>query len=164
MKIIFLDIDGVLNSNDYFDKQKENSKAANICFDMIDLEAVKRLQHIVDTTGAKIVLSSTWRFNYFDKLKAFFRENGFTFEIIDRTGRGCSDCVRGNEIRKWLKDNVKQGGPEVEKVNYCILDDDSDMLLWQEDYFVHTDNKHGLTDDDAVLAIRILNDKPATYF
>jgi len=97
-------------------------------------------------------------------LKVFFKENGFTFEIIDRTGRGCSDCVRGNEIRKWLKDNVKQGGPEVEKVNYCILDDDLDMLLWQKDYFVNTDSQHGLTTGDALKAISILNNTATTYF
>jgi len=160
MKIIFLDIDGVLNSHDFFESRENKGSP----MDMIDLEAVKRLQHIVDQTGAKIVLSSTWRFNYYDKLKAFFRENGFTFEIIDKTGRGCCDCVRGNEIRKWLKDNVKQSVSEVEKVNYCILDDGSDMLLWQKEYFINTDSQHGLTVGDALKAISILNSTAATYF
>jgi len=160
MKIIFLDIDGVLNSQEFL---KKRTKKGSI-LDMIDLEACKILQHIIDKTEAKIVLSSTWRFNYYDKLKLFFKDHGFNIDIIDKTDRGCSNCVRGNEIRKWLKDNVKQGGLIVEGAAYCIIDDDSDMLLWQEDYFVHTENKHGLTDDDASYAISILNDKPATYF
>lgn len=55
-KIIFLDIDGVLNSENYFDK-------TNDCDEYTDInqEKVKLLKEIVDRTGAEIVLSSTWR-------------------------------------------------------------------------------------------------------
>ncbi len=160
MKIIFLDIDGVLNSDEYFRKRTKKDSI----LDHLDIEIARKLQKIVDATDAKIVLSSTWRFNYYDKLKEWFKENNFTIEIIDKTKRGCSDCVRGNEIRSWLKENVKQGGPEVEKVNYVILDDDNDMLLWQKDYFINTDNKYGLTDSDVDKAIELLNSKTTVYF
>jgi hypothetical protein len=159
-KIIFLDVDGVLNSNAYFDRIEKYKSI----LDHIDIEAVKRLQKIVDNTGAKIVLSSTWRFNYYDKLKEWFNNNGFTIDIIDKTKRGCSDCVRGNEIRAWLKDNVKRDGAGVEPVTYCILDDDNDMLVWQKDYFINTDNQYGLTDIDTNKAIEILNSTKPVYF
>ena len=50
-KVIFLDVDGVLNSN--------RSTEPTIAEDM-----VKRLAHIVEKTGASIVLSSSWRYEY----------------------------------------------------------------------------------------------------
>ncbi|MDE6189696.1 MAG: hypothetical protein K2G37_05375, partial [Clostridia bacterium] len=55
MKIIFLDIDGVLNSRAY-----DRLRDWNILSD-IDETRLPLLKKLVDTTGAKIVLSSTWR-------------------------------------------------------------------------------------------------------
>ena len=55
-KIIFLDIDGVLNSMDYFEQTKDCKG-----YTEINPEKVKLLKEIVDRTGAEIVLSSTWR-------------------------------------------------------------------------------------------------------
>lgn len=51
MKIIFLDCDGELTYSDY-----ENEETANI-----DIEKVKLLKEICDKTGAKVVISSSWR-------------------------------------------------------------------------------------------------------
>lgn len=50
-KVIFLDIDGELTYSNY-----ENSETANI-----DIEKVKLLKEICDRTGAKVVISSSWR-------------------------------------------------------------------------------------------------------
>lgn len=55
-KYIFLDIDGVLNSMDWFKENRETSD-----YTEIDPEKVKLLKEIVDKTGAEIILSSTWR-------------------------------------------------------------------------------------------------------
>lgn len=54
-KVIFLDIDGVLNQDNGGPKIEE-------CF-------VKRLAHIVEETGAEIVLSSSWRGAYASYVK-----------------------------------------------------------------------------------------------
>ena len=60
MKIIFLDIDGVLNSDEYFDKIK-NLNINGIEND-IDISKIILLKKSLDETGAKIVLTSSWRY------------------------------------------------------------------------------------------------------
>ena len=60
MKVIFLDVDGVLNSDEYFDRI-QNLDIEGIESD-IDINKVKLLKKAVDTTGAKVVLSSSWRY------------------------------------------------------------------------------------------------------
>lgn len=57
MKIIFLDVDGVLNNDD--------TKERCMGFTGIDPEKVKLLKYIVDMTGAEIVLTSTWKYGWF---------------------------------------------------------------------------------------------------
>ena len=56
MKIIFLDIDGVLTSDMY-----EESRAEKRDDNRIDLSRVKLLRDLVKASDAKIVLTSTWR-------------------------------------------------------------------------------------------------------
>lgn len=56
MKIIFLDVYGVLVHANYSNKENLH----------IDEEKVKILKEIVDKTDAKIVLSSTWK-NFYQK-------------------------------------------------------------------------------------------------
>ena len=53
MKVIFLDVDGVLNSQQLFEKSEDAQLIS------VDEENIKNLKKIVDATGAKIVLSST---------------------------------------------------------------------------------------------------------
>ena len=55
-KYIFLDIDGVLNSMDWFEQNKYTKG-----YTEINPGKVKLLKEIVDRTDAKIILSSTWR-------------------------------------------------------------------------------------------------------
>ena len=57
MKVIFLDIDGVLNSM--------SCKATIEGFDFVEDEKVALLKEIIDLTGAKVVLSSTWRYGWY---------------------------------------------------------------------------------------------------
>ena len=57
-KIVFLDIDGVLNSEEWFDKCFNSDY---ICDSDIDPDAINRLIKFLDDTNAKIVLSSSWR-------------------------------------------------------------------------------------------------------
>ncbi len=64
MKIIFLDVDGVLNCHNTFKKQHEKYIKTGIWEIEIELSKVKLLKQIVDNTNAKIVLSSTWRLSW----------------------------------------------------------------------------------------------------
>ena len=88
------------------------------------------------------------RFRVFKKFFEYCKIDG---DIIGTTPVGCGMCVRGNEIRYWLKDN------KYEDSNYLILDDDSDMLLWQKDNFVHINNNYGLMEEHIPLSFKILN-------
>lgn len=108
MRVIFLDIDGVLNN-------WEGLSEYGIHY--IDAEKVSLLKSIVYATDAKIVLSSTWRIKSedFAMVKAVLLSQGM--EIYDITPSLMSG-TRGNEIRVWLG----QTALPVDK--YAILDDD----------------------------------------
>jgi len=55
MKVIFLDIDGVLNS-----KNTPNPRKLPY---IVDSRLLARFKRLLDRTGAKVVLSSTWRYD-----------------------------------------------------------------------------------------------------
>jgi hypothetical protein len=158
MKVIFLDIDGVLNHEDWFEKsRKQMAKAANeidVLGKMgkcifwtwhIDPEKVNLIHKIQKETQAKIVLSSSWR-HMKDIQRILEMRN---IEFIDITPDFVDD-LRGNEIQAWLNQHSK-----VE--NFVILDDDSDMLDTQKDNFIQTDGLKGIQEEHVQQAIEILN-------
>ena len=111
MKVIFLDIDGVLNSDEYFDKIKKlDIKGIE---GMIDVEKIKLLKKAIDETGAKVVLISSWRFTTNAQSLKVLLAN---YEIhVDSTP--FIQNKRGLEVKKWLLDNE---GVE----DFVILDDE----------------------------------------
>lgn len=161
MKVIFLDIDGVLNVI------PQGRDKYGSCFHK---HFEENLKWIVEETNAKIVISSTWRFSGIEIMKEMWGKRALPGDIIDVTpftsvmtdydASFSERAERGNEIRDWLN---KNGG--VEK--YVILDDDNDMLPEQQDFFVKcSENQHhedcidigyGLTRQCAEKAIKILN-------
>lgn len=112
MKIIFLDIDGVLNSDDFFEGTA-NSDLQGIERE-IDVEKIKLLKKAIDETGAKIVLSSSWRYmKKVQDLKELLSQYG-----ISITGStSFIEGKRGLEINQWLIEH-----PDV--VDFVILDDE----------------------------------------
>ena len=111
VKIIFLDIDGVLNSDEYFEKIKE----LNIhgIESEIDTNKIKLLKKAIDETKAKVVLISSWRYT---RRAKELKEMLACYEIyVDLTP--FINHKRGLEIKKWLLDH-----PNVEE--YVILDDE----------------------------------------
>lgn len=135
MKIIFLDVDGVLNSEqDLFSWTIESDKYLIL------------LACIVRRTNAKIVISSSWRnCGLLDTLKK--RLNDFSMSIYDKT----KDIgERGLEIKDWLDSHS-----DVE--SFVILDDeDFDIQDYFPDNFVQTSMKIGLQKEDAEKCIAIL--------
>lgn len=89
MKIIFFDFDGVVNVN-YAGERDEFGQAFHPNF-------VENLKTIIDQTGAKIVISSSWRKNGLSKMKAMWKHRNLPGEVIDTT---CSlylkrdNCIR----------------------------------------------------------------------
>ena len=111
MKIIFLDIDGVLNSDEYFDKIK-NLNINGIEND-IDVNKIVLLKKSLDETGAKVVLTSSWRYTRkAQELKQLLLSYGI---IVDCTP--FIDNERGIEIKKWLQEHN-----DVQ--DFVILDDE----------------------------------------
>lgn len=157
MKIIFLDIDGVLNSElteEYFG-----------IYVGIEDSKVELLKQIIDATGAKIVLSSTWRLGrsrfgrllegnreYLnEKLAKYGLEVFSQTEDLSRHGE-----QRGKEINDWLEKHDDVDG-------WLVLDDEffwdfntyGIMPHWINTYFYG--DRGGLNPEDVDEAIAILN-------
>lgn len=165
-KLIFLDVDGVLNSENFFRaRMRDNPKPPRedmieyLSWD-IDPACIKRLQEIVDRTGADIILSSTWRINHYKEFIKILKRFNVTAKVIDRTPRiNWEGSVRGNEIALFIKKNAQWCGSPHKYKNYVIIDDSSDMLFQQKDNFVHTSWEFGLQDRDVRRSVEILNAK-----
>lgn len=146
-KIIFLDIDGVICVN-WMDFVDEFGHGFN-------KDYVNNLQKIIDKTGAKIVLSSTWRKAGLSNMQRMWEMRDLPGELIDVTP--VFNTSRGEEIAEYLRENPCD--------KYVIIDDDSDFLPEQKPFFVRTSvNKHtgafnglGLTQECAEQVINILN-------
>jgi hypothetical protein len=165
MKIIFCDIDGVLNSEKSFERRSKLVKERLLDSNRLDwptLPMVDYFNYIIESTGTKIVISSSWRHyhplfedNKEDTSKKFkisianiFKEQGVLGEIIDKTPTVKLSGNRGLEIKAWLDDH-----PEVTK--FVIIDDNSDMQPLM-DYLVQTTWENGLTLENARQAIKML--------
>jgi hypothetical protein len=108
MKVIFLDIDGVLNSD-------ETSNPRKLPY-IVDRKLLTRFKRVLKRTGAKVVLSSTWRYDPAGLFSAKY--NGLRFLDItpDMPRRS-----RRDEILTWLKQH-----PKVNR--FAVIDDDDDEL------------------------------------
>lgn len=150
MKVIFLDIDGVLNSDRYLRGREE----AGV---VIDPSRMALLQRLVRATDAAVVLSSSWR-EHWDadparcdasgaKIHEIFSAYGVT--VADKTPSLAAGRVE--EIRAWLAAH-----PAVER--FAVLDD---ALLWADfldGHFVKTSSFYGgLDETDVARVIEILN-------
>ena len=186
MKVIFLDIDGVLNCEMWYRRRFEEldrtEETGNYPFYEFDPILIDRLNKIIDNTGAKVVVSSTWRLGRsVTELQELLDRVGFIGEVIDTTphfiangtdnddNRIAYTIPRGCEIEWWLKEkgkfqrinwSIERQKEYLEKAlvkNYVILDDDSDMLYNQREHFIKTSQYWGLSEADVKTAIKILN-------
>lgn len=166
-KILFLDIDGVLNTERQHDHCVEAGAAYVDNFGYaFDPVAVANLKKIVDETGADIVISSSWKFWGLSTMQKLWARRDLSGQVIDITPNTVSDELllsvdlsfmelpagKGSEIKEWLSDNGNQ------VTHYAILDDVPDMLPEQQSHFVQTDPRVGITEDDADKVISILTD------
>lgn len=143
MKVIFLDFDGVLNSEKYVRNCGEYGV-------VIDPARMLLLKQIVDATKAEIVLSTSWR-------EHWSREGSWLNDIFERYGLKIRDKTpklhskREQEIEAWLMEHE-----DVE--TFVVLDDAFLSAAFLEGHFVKTANfRDGLDEDDVERAIEILN-------
>lgn len=143
MKIVFLDFDGVLNSERYVRNCGEYGV-------IIDPSRMQLLKQIIEATGAKIVLSTSWR-EHWTKTGTEINEifEAYQLEIFDKTPK--LGGRREQEIEAWL-DRVSN----VE--NFIVLDDAFLSADFLTGHFVKTSNfREGLGEENVALAIEILN-------
>ncbi len=149
MNLVFLDVDGVLNSIDYaikiFEQTKKPHSGNQYPFDPKCLE---RLRTLVLQTDAMIVVTSTWRTEEEDRvvLKKILSSYGIADRVIGYTP--ILNKIRGEEIKFFLKELNQD-------VSYIILDDDDDMgdLSYR---LVLTNIKYGFTEENLEEAIKKL--------
>lgn len=154
MKVLFLDIDGVLNYEGC------TSFYGGVYF--VTEEKLRLLVKIVNATKAKIVLISTWRQGLKDlsEGKESF-EAGLTEALLDTLETynlyifdytKCNGATRGKQIEDWIYST----GETIE--SFVILDDlDASQFEGYEDHLVQTDMRSGLEPYHVVSAIQILN-------
>ena len=142
-KYLFLDVDGVLNSVSWY-REEWNKNHAYPQGDF-DPKCVELVNRIVEETGCKVVVSSSWRTE--SNLQSIFDKAGLKFKIHSITPFGSH---RGCEIQEWLDS-------QTEPYVYAIVDDDRDMLSHQRKYFIKTNTAIGITDEDVRHIINILN-------
>ena len=138
MKVLFLDIDGVVNN--------ERTKANFEGLIAIDPTMAALVQRIVRNTGCEVVLSSSWRLYQYSR------------DEVERKVCKFADITpilyapRGYEIKAWLTLH-----PEIQ--HYAILDDAESILPEQRANFFQTTWESGLTDDIALAVEKHLNEK-----
>lgn len=149
MKVIFLDFDGVLNSERYV----KNSGQFGV---IIDPDRMILLRQIVDATGAKIVLSTSWR-EHWDKasegcdqiglqINATFGE--YELNIFDKTPE--INLRREQQIECWLAEQ-----PDVD--NFVVLDDEFLSSPFLTGHFIKTANfRDGIDEENVADTIKVL--------
>lgn len=162
-KIIFLDIDGVLNSARWDAQISKGSPRDRFGY-AFDPIAVKNLSKIIAETGADIVVSSSWKCHGLDGMQEMWEERNLPGRVIGITPNTISDemllnmnldemdevALRGPEIEEWLSLHGKKVG------HYVILDDVDSFLASQKTHLVLTNPNVGLREEDATKAVEIL--------
>lgn len=161
-KILFLDIDGVLNTHQscYFFRKilkrdenafdPEKQYVLNWLSEEFCPIATSNLNRIVEDTGCKIVVSSTWRLGEeLETMKGWFKNFPTIQEaIIGKTpvlkvkyAEQVHNCPRGMEIDAWLDEHKIR---TWDSYQFAVLDDDSDMWPINKKNFFLCDAHVGL--------------------
>lgn len=121
---VFLDVDGVINIPPY------NS---------FDKNCLNNLRILIETTKAKVVISSSWREGDLERTKKHFPDwlkphiVGETIRGYQETAEGSSlPIVRGNEIKHWVDRHLKypwHAYPERDKEFKIYREDGSFKMM-----------------------------------
>lgn len=152
MKIIFLDFDGVLNHSETV-RMAPDWAIQRHPYNWVETHLVKRLGNLVEKTGAKIVVSSTWRREWdVPELEKILSDEDprLAGAVIGKTPNfGDWGSIRGEEIAYWL-DTKASDTP------YVVFDDNP-WCLQHGERFIQTNEITGLTDKNVRKAIDLLH-------
>lgn len=173
-KIIFLDFDGVLNTTRYRNEMsKKGIRSSDQYGFLFDPEAVDNLKTIIDSTRAKVCVTSSWAWEIGpENLRTFWKKRNMPgllagttvgvqvypeeaifdedeFDPFKLMGQGIAG--RGSEIESYLE------AKGYRDLKYVIIDDVMDFKKEQVAFLVKTDPEVGITKEDSQKAIQILN-------
>ena len=136
-RIIFLDFDGVLAPIRRWDRYGD-----------LERPCIEVLNAIVASSGADVVVSSTWRHGKsVAELQAILEAEGFVGRVVDKTPSDIRGAYRGDEIAAWLAEHPARG--------FVIIDDHADMGELRS-HLVLTEPGHGLQPRHVPRALEIL--------
>lgn len=151
LKIIFLDIDGVLNNQrliaELYSKAAHDGVSVAEAPFILDPAAIDRLNRIIDATGAQVVISSSWKERGEEFVRRKLRAKGFTGTIIGCTG---TYPPRHNEIAMWLAAHEGQ-------VESFIILEDLYPMPGLEHRTARTSHVTGLLEHQVAIIIDTLN-------
>ena len=161
-EVVFLDIDGVLNSNFWNENhQREISDGT-----LIDESKVKLLCKLVKDTDAQLILHSGWKYWFDSDLKPLCKEAENLRALLERYGLtidGVTPDHSTEEIRRSKKFSLVKAGEILEWLaqhkdvdRWAVLDDLDLHNAEIQKHQVRTDQSVGLTDEDVERAGRIL--------
>ena len=136
MKLIFLDIDGVLN--------KKDSQLHDVC--VIEDNPLSLLSDLIRRSGAEIILTSSWRLTTDEPWREPLLRGGVS--VADQTAR-----LNGNNRRREIELYLESHAP-VE--SFVILDDQAGRWGKLKNNCVHINPKVGLTEANVAQALKIL--------
>ena len=167
-RVLFLDFDGVLNTGKY---QAERRDAGQSAWDefgpLFDPEAVENLKMVLDAVpDVLLIVNSSWKLDGLSRMKALWKARKLPGSIYGITPDYVPDLLnidlekyeniallagKGNEVKQWLTENAPEG------CAYVILDDMPDFLPEQEEHLICVNPVTGLTMEDVMKAISLLN-------
>lgn len=153
MKLIFLDMDGVICTDRAHYSQGEDP---NIWHNSsLDREGIGLLNRLADDYDATYVLSSTWRTHYDQKwMEDHLRKFGWTGKFHKNWATPKLNASRGEQILCWLKQEDEGHDP------FVIFDDMSKLnFRTLEANFIETDASNGISFQDYIKARKILDRK-----
>ena len=153
MRVIFLDIDGVLNSEEWNGYVQSFTYGArfNSCY-LLSQEMILRLQNVVFQTNAEIVLISSWRISE-QAMSALTRQLSLYHLSIKDTTVSYAYGSRADEVKLWIEAHSNI-------TSYAIVDDYDDGFTQDEvlsTHFVQTTYFQGLTPEKAEKIVEILS-------
>lgn len=154
MRVIFLDIDGVLNSEEWNRYVQSFTYGARFnSYYLLSQEMILRLQNVVFQTNAEIVLTSSWRTNE-RAMDALRRQLSLYHLSIKDTTVSYAYGDRADEIKLWLESHANV-------TSYAIIDDYDDGFTQDEvlsTHYVQPSYEHGLTDKKTAEIVKILSE------
>ncbi len=148
--VVFLDFDGVLNTEQY---QAELAISGKACRDkwgpLFDPRAVSNLKNIIDETNASIIVTSTWRYIHgLDGLKEMWEARSLPGKIMGILPCDSLMLSRGEVITEYVSAYAIP--------SYIIIDDIDEFGIEQKPYFIKVNPVVGISKANVKKAIESL--------